>query len=54
MAISKDAHNPNITPGNQVDGASYSQAVQQVKQQWDKVVTQQYQQAGIKRQQKEG
>lgn len=54
MAISKDAHNPNITPGNQVDGASYPQSVQQVQQYYNNVVSQQYANAGIKQQQKKG
>lgn len=52
MAISKDAHNPNITPGNQVDGASYPQAVKAVQTYYNNVVSQQYQQAGIKQQKK--
>jgi hypothetical protein len=52
MAISKDTHNPNITPGNQADGASYPKTVQQVQTYYNNVVNQQYQQAGLKRQQK--
>lgn len=53
MAIGKDAHNPNQTAGQQVDGAAYPQTVQQVQQYWNNVTNQQYTSAGIKRQQKQ-
>jgi hypothetical protein len=50
--MAEQKKNPNITPGNQVDGASYPQSVQQVQTYYNNVVSQQYQQAGIKQQQK--
>ena len=52
--MANTAHNPNITPGQQVDGQHYQQSVNGVKQYWDNVVSQQYQQAGIKQQPKKG
>ena len=38
------------TPGNTLDSTSYEQSCNGVKKYYDKVVDQQYQQAGIKRQ----